>query len=390
MKQIIFFLLVLSLQIFAQINRPLKILFVTGGFPDVTETFILNQITTLLDRGHDVYIYANGRGKMDKIHADIEKYNLLDRTFYKIPLELAPFDVVCCQFGYLARKVMRKHKELGNNIVVCFRGTDITEYVRKRPKSYSRLFRYARRRGKNIFYLPVCTYFKKILRAMGGPLGRVIVHPSAIDCNDLAYKKRNYKNGDTVKLLCVARFVVKKGHKNLLHALALVIKKHPKIHLTLAGGGKLQGDIEQLIEKLNLQKHVTLFGWATKQEVKELFADAHIFALASRTSGSGNKEGIPNVLKEAMASGVPVVSTIHSGIPDLITHNVTGMLGRENDHQTLAKNIMYLIEHPEKWDVMTRRARAVVENEYHIDVVIDKFEQLLYKLIWIGKKMKKN
>src|SRR5579872_499794 len=90
------------------IARPLTILFVVGYFPAPSQTFILNQITGLIDRGHNVKIFSFHRTNNDFMHSDIEQYKLLDKvTYEKFSQELLDCDIIFCQFGYLARQILR-------------------------------------------------------------------------------------------------------------------------------------------------------------------------------------------------------------------------------------------------------------------------------------------
>ena len=359
-----------------------KILFVTGQFPSITETFILNQIVELIGRGHEVYICANGKGNMSKIHSDVKKYNLLSKTFYKtVPRHLAPFDIVYCQFGNLAFKAVRQYKDLARAIFICFRGTDITTFAKRRPLFYKRLFLYAQRHSlDNVKYLPVCNYFRRLLMALGCPEQKIVIQSSAIDCDDIIYQKKKYKFSDPIKILSVGRLVEKKGREDLLRAFSMVIKRFPFAHLTIVGDGPQGKKLRKLIGTLKLQDHVTLYGWATKQEVKKLLSEHHIFVLSSKRARDGNQEGIPNALKEAMAAGLPVVSTRHSGISELIEHEKTGLLVYQGDYLALAQCIIQLIRSPETWEDMTRRARKFVESNYHLPRVIDKLEKLIKEI----------
>jgi colanic acid/amylovoran biosynthesis glycosyltransferase len=98
---------------------------------------------------------------------------------------------------------------------------------------------------------------------------------------------------------------------------------------------------------------------------------AHIFLGPSVTAASGDQEGIPTVIKEAMAVGLPVVSTIHSGIPELVEHGVTGYLAPERDAETLAKHLIALLRHPDQWGEMGRAGRRRVEMEFDTERLND-------------------
>lgn len=117
----------------------------------------------------------------------------------------------------------------------------------------------------------------------------------------------------------------------------------------------------------------------SNQISKEL-RDSHLFCLASETGEDGDVEGIPNALKEAMASGLPVISTFHGGIPELIEHKKTGYLVPEKDDLKLAQGIKYFLSHPRVWKRYTRSARQVIDENFDLNKQIIE-QQRLYSLI---------
>jgi hypothetical protein len=120
------------------IPRPLTILFIVGHFPSPSQTFILNQMTGLIERGHNVLIYSFQYHFNASWHPDIIKYGLLDRLMYNIFTgDLPECDIIFCQFGYLGKKIIespRLEKWLkGKKIVTCLRGADTTSRLKKNP-----------------------------------------------------------------------------------------------------------------------------------------------------------------------------------------------------------------------------------------------------------------
>lgn len=370
-------------------EEPMRILFVVGHFPILSETFILNQITCLLDHGHDVYIYSFYEPYLDVIHADVKKYQLLDRTFYKTKMpDFSKFDIIYCQFGkrgILTLKILRKNKKWGkklfSRIVTCFRGGDISSFVQQNGADvYNELFKQTQ------LFLPVCKYFKKRLIKLGCNPKNIQVHHSAIDYSKFKFKKRYIKPGEPINIVTINRFVEKKGIKYAIQAVARLVKKYPNIQYSIYGYGPLQEKLEQLIVQLNAQKNIEIHGKVTQKEIIHILSDTHIFVLASITDSEGGQEGIPNVLKEAMACGIPVVSTIHSGIPELVANGISGLLVPERNTTLLAKKIEYLIQHPEKWYSMGRAGRKTIEKKFDLIKTIKKLEKIFRKHL---KRIKK-
>ncbi len=358
------------------ISKPLKILVVLGKFPWFTKGPIINQITGLLDQGYDVYIYATRNIKTENMDPKIEKYGLLERTYYvDLPPDLDTYDMIMCQYGghgkdFVALKNSRKFKA---KIIVFFRGADVTSYKMASNAGYRDLFKIAD------LILPVCKYFKYRLELLGCDLSKIIVHHSAIDCERYHYKKRILKKGKKIKLLSVNRLDSQKGMEFSVRAVAKLIKKYPEIRYVIVGDGteKERTFIENLICELSVQNNIKLVGWKKPERVVCLLQKAHIFILPSVTKESGVQEGIPNVLKEAMATGMPVISTYHSGIIELVEQGISGFLVPERDVNALASKIEFLIKNSHVWAKMGLKGRRKVLKEFETK----KVNTILFKLI---------
>lgn len=374
----------------AIIDRPLRILVVETYFPPVTSTAALNQIKRLIQDGHTVHIYAVNKGSMEWAHADVKAYSLMDHVVDKPSVaDLGTYDVIYCMFGYRGKEIVDiigNRKFPNTKVVVCFRGADITKYLRKRPKDfYRKLF------TRSACCLPVCHYFEKKLRALGCKADKITVFPSTIDCSFFAYRECIPARGETIKLVSVSRLTKKKGLEYAIRAVADLVKKYPHIEYRIAGFGVLQKKLQQLIVSLKMQDHIKLVGRLTQEGVRDLLNESHIFVLPSITDKSGDQEGIPNSLKEAMAVGLPVVSTYHAGIPELVADGISGFLVEEGDEKALAGRIEYLIVHPEIWKALSQNARRTIEINYEYESVNARLTPLLYSLVnnTIAKKKSK-
>ena len=135
-----------------------------------------------------------------------------------------------------------------------------------------------------------------------------------------------------------------------------------------------------MIEERDLNEHVHLLGWKSHEEVIRLLQGAHILVAPSVTAKDGDQEGIPNAIKEAMALGLPVIGTQHSGIPEIVEDGVSGFLVPERDVDVLADRLSFLIDHSEKWAGMGRAGRARVERHYDVKILNDRLVEL-YKQV---------
>ena len=360
--------------------RPLNILFVVGNFPAPSQIFILNIITGLIDKGHNVSIFSFRKGNHTSVHPNIKKYKLLDRVTYgNFPYHVRNCDIVFCQFGYLGKKVFRLKKFAKwlkkKKVVVCFRGADITSHIKHDPNMYKQLFVQAD------LFLPVCDYFKKRLIALGCDSKKIIVHHSAIDCKQFFFRTQEKPSDRLIQIVSVCRLVKKKGIDHAIKAIALIAEKYPNIHFTIVGEGPERTYFELLIRQLKLQDKVTMCGWKSQDQVVSILDKSHIFILPSRVASDGNEEGIANAIKEAMSMGLISIATWHAGTPELIEDGKSGFLVPEKSPSRLAKAIEYIIEHPEKWKAIGIAARKKVEEEFETKKCIERLEKIFYSLV---------
>jgi len=126
---------------------------------------------------------------------------------------------------------------------------------------------------------------------------------------------------------------------------------------------------------------IHLCGRKQQQELIELLDQAHLFVAPSVTATDGNQDAPVNVLKEAMAMGLPVVSTLHGGIPELVEDGISGFLVPERDVAALRDRLEYLVTHPECWPEMGLAGRTFVETHFDIerlnDRLVDLYQQVL-------------
>lgn len=379
-KKVVVILFFMLMYIMSSGARPLNILFVVGHFPAPSQTFILNIITGLIDRGHNVSIFSFHKDSLVDMHPHIEKYNLLKHvTYTKFPENLSKCDIVFCQFGYLGQKIfqmrhiskwLKKRK-----VVVCLRGSDLSAHIQHDPIRYQQLFKKAH------LFLPVCNYFRKKLIKLGCKSSKISVHHSAIDCSEFFFSTRSKPAYNKINLVSVSRLVKKKGIDDAIKAVAELVSKYPRIHYFIVGDGPERNYLNLLIDQLSLQDHVTLCGWKSQEEVVSILDNSHIFVLPSKTADDGNEEGIPNALKEAMAMGLMSIGTWHAGTPELIDDRKSGFLVPERSSVQLAQTIEYIIEHPEIWEPISLAARQKIEDEFETKQCIEQLEHIFYQLL---------
>ena len=143
----------------------------------------------------------------------------------------------------------------------------------------------------------------------------------------------------------------------------------------------MMAELQQQIEELNASNTIKLLGWKQRNEVVEELDRSHILLAPSILGKNGTQEGIPSVLKEAMAMGLPVVSTQLSGIPELIQDGVSGFIIPQRDVDALIDKLGYLIEHPEVWPEMGHAGRAFIEKNYDVHKLNDRLVEIYQELL---------
>lgn len=369
------FLFLIALLFFGQKIHALKILFFDHTFPALTQTFVLNQITGMIDRGHDITILALGQDKQafenERMHSDIYDYNLLNKVYYNhLPSDKRNFDLILCEFGHLGNIFLKMRDEWGvtGKILTFFRGRDLNALGSQRY--YHKLF------NKGDYFLPVCHFFRRKLIRLGCKEEKIFVLHSAIDVEKFPYQEKKIPKNGNVKIVTTSRLVPKKGTEYAIKAVARLLRMYPHIQYTIIGGGPLQKRLQKIIDTYHAEKNIHLVGWKSQEEVAQLLKESHIFILPSVTASDGDKEGIPNALKEAMALGLPVISTYHSGIPELVINRKNGFLVPEKNVTHLMSRLEFLITHPQVWSKMGKLGRKMIENEFEKERLNDKLHKL--------------
>jgi glycosyltransferase involved in cell wall biosynthesis len=165
-------------------------------------------------------------------------------------------------------------------------------------------------------------------------------------------------------ILSVGRLVEKKGFGDLLQACRLMKHRGLTFRCVIIGEGPLRPRLERRVAALGIGDIVSLPGACTQEDLVEHYRHATVLVLACKVLANGDRDGIPNVLLEAMASGLPVVSTSVSGIPELIESGETGLLVRPESRSELAAAIELLIRDRGLRERLATRARAEVEERF--------------------------
>lgn len=161
--------------------------------------------------------------------------------------------------------------------------------------------------------------------------------------------------------------------------------KNIHVNLKVIGDGDQKSYLEELIQARNLTKDVELLGWQTQEVVKKYVDHADLILLPSKVASNGDKEGIPVSLMEALASGKLVISTFHSGIPEIIQDGKNGWLVQENDSEALARKVKEVSQLTlNKRIEIARNARESVFLNFNIDKLNDQLDDIVKTLCLEG------
>ena len=400
----------------------MKIAFIVEDFPVLSQTFIIDQIAGLIDLGVDVEIFAESPGDVNlnqlgfnaKVHyaGDIPKgklyrfkraVSLISRAVFKSPLKVsdsllaifkdhcgAPlrhfcwidqfygkgFDVVFCHFGPTGSKaVLLKRFGLKARLVTVFHGYDLSRYLLKHGKGvYDKLFKYGD------MFLPISEFWKKKLIDIGCDQKKITVHHMGIDVNKFPFRERGLSPDETVKFLTVGRLTEKKGQEYAIKALSKIDENGTSFQYTIAGQGPQQEHLKALVSHLGLQDKVNFTGAVSRDRAIELYAQSHIFILTSITAEDGDQEGIPVVLMEAQACGLPVISTFHTGIPEVVKDGKSGFLVPEKNIDQLAEKLDSLISSASQWAELGSAGKDIVHKDFNNEKLSEKLVKLLTDL----------
>jgi glycosyltransferase involved in cell wall biosynthesis len=168
-------------------------------------------------------------------------------------------------------------------------------------------------------------------------------------------------------ILSVGRLRAKKGLDTLIEACALLRRRGRSFRCEIVGYGEEQASLAAQIERHALHSSVSLAGKLTRDQVVERYARAAVYVQASRVAADGDRDGIPNVLLEAMAMGLPVVATRVSGIPELVAHRSNGLLVPADSPAALADAVAELLDDPLLGQALGRAACATVSRHFDND-----------------------
>lgn len=401
----------------------MRVAYVLKNFPVLSETFIIQEIRDHLEAGMDLSVIALGFDRSRTANLETIHRRLPERTRYlglpkrrsaqlwslakKIsadPRALMSslkvwrqgrlsdvlvaanlsatkpcYDVIHCHFGTIGQiaSLMRRHGLISGKLIVTVHGFDVSQgKLGFAADYYKELF------DHTDCLLPVSDHWKAKLESMGADPDRVRVHRMGVDVQKIRPAACEPRPG-VFRLCSIGRFVEKKGHLFSIRALAKVRERRPDLDLSLqfVGDGPLLPEAQALAQTLGLAGTVEFRGGLEHASALALLAESDAFILPSITASDGNMEGVPVSIMEAMALQKPVISTWHSGIPELVEHGVSGLLVPEQDVETLARAIETLADNPAERARLAAAGRAKVERSFNASTLGNELRAVYAALI---------
>ena len=202
------------------------------------------------------------------------------------------------------------------------------------------------------------------LEKLGCPPQKLRLQRTGIPLDAWPFVARPFPSEGAWHFVQACRLVPKKGLRTTLRAFSEIAGRYPQATLTLAGNGPLLEELRAAATTAGLADRIHFPGFLDQEALRQLIYSAHAFFHPSETPADGNREGVPNALLEAMASGLPVLATHHGGIPEAVTHGQSGYLVPEGDAPALAQAALDLLSDSSRYETMAASARAEVSTKF--------------------------
>lgn len=312
---------------------------------------------------------------LESLHKVIQVLQLI---YSKLAGYIPFFNAVCkkteasilhVHFGYQGVKLLGLKKRTNLPMVCSFYGDDAFYYPLQQGviKQYLKLFAEAER------ILVLGPYMKAHLVDLGCAEHKIKVHHLGIDAGAIVFKHRHRKPGEVVRFMTSCSLLEKKGVDIAIRALA-ALKDNYAFTLDLVGDGPLRQSLKQLAMERGLADRLTWHGYQPYAFVIEKMYQCDVLIQASVTTPDNRKEGTPVAIMDAMATGMAVVATRHSDIPEIVEEGITGLLAEENDVEGLRVCFQKLLDHPELIENFGLRGRQKVECEFNVAVLTEQLE----------------
>ncbi len=286
--------------------------------------------------------------------------------------------LIHAHFGYGGLRMLPLAERLGIPLLVTFHGDDASAFLSNRL--YVRNVRHLLSKA---YILCVSQSMRLRLSTLEPAPHMLPAHYIGIPVAEFPFVDRRpvYEKkqaGERIQFLQIANLLEKKGHQYALRAFRDFLIHYGNAHLALAGEGELRKPLEELTSELGITDNVTFVGKVSGTDVDRLMRDADIFLHHSVTGANGSQEGIPTVIMEAMSTGLTVISTFHSGIPELVEDGIDGFLVPECDVPSFKAK---MIEATETRKEMGVRANSKIQKHFNLSLQNERLATIYAKIV---------
>ncbi len=299
------------------------------------------------------------------------RYPSIAMTWFSCKFHRGEFGALHCHFGDLGYWSLSLKKRLDIPMITMFYGYDATQLPRDNPvwkRRYRKLFE------TGDIFLVEGSCMKRTLTELSCPVDKIKVFHLGVDLDQIPFNAKRRQTGEPLKVLAAGAFREKKGLSYAVEAFGLARKEYPNMTLTIIGDSSGLGHEEEEKEKIlstikqfELSDSVKLLGFQSHRRFIEELGKHDIFISPSVVARNGDSEGgSPVAITEASAAGLPVVSTRHCDIPEVVLHEKTGLLSQERDVPELTRSILLFALTPDLIFAYGRCGREHIEKEYNL------------------------
>lgn len=403
--------LIISRKVVAQ---NVQILYFVDQYPKLSASFVINEIKELSNRGHDITIFAKSSGDENIEHEEVEDIeapiyysgtpdyrsilDLFDRRVLnrRVMSNTLFFDKVLdhARYLYYAKHIskvldnedidlIQSHFAVPDRIAMTYvadrYGTPCTVTAHAYDIFSSPDIPMLRRICNNVDYVIVPSEYNKLYLLNDVEINnRIGVVPATTDlekfgADDVAETEE--------RILTVARLVEKKGHEFAIRAVAELLDEGHEINYYIVGKGDRRSYLEKEVKKVGIEESVYFLGHVPDSRLRDELGRASIFLLPCVVASDGDRDAMPVVLKEAMASKTVCVSTTVSAIPELITDGQDGLLVEPRNPDALANAIGELLNNKKQRDKLAESGYRTVHENFDITESVDRLESIFSGLV---------
>ena len=383
----------------------MKIIHYCGTFSKLSETFIYDVIVELEHSGIDNKVVANRtiahaeRPFSKVIRLEVSTLNrvitLMKKclTWFKVGKYIPVEDLLNCRRDALRKVLIREKpdlihahfgaqgvailpvvKKLGIPLIVSFHGYDAFRLPNEQgwKEKLTELFA-----GAGMVTVVSEIMYNQLI-SLGCPAAKLKLIHVGKRLSDYPFRLKSSPR--ILNFISVGRLQDKKGFRDCIQAFQLLSQKYPGLSLKIIGTGSQEQELRRLLP--TGEQQISFLGALSHEDTKKHIAASDAFILCSKTGVDGDKEGIPVVLMEAMAMGLPCVSTRHSGIPEVIPEESHWLLAEEGNAADIAVKIEQLINAP-KAEIarLSELGRKKIEQEFNLETEVAKLKTIYSSII---------